>query len=117
MNDSRHIEDPPLVEEDSTLTYLDAGGEQTVIELTPGGVRLIVSTITLDLSNLTQNGTFKMYSKVDGTNYREIDSLAVVAGDAGAVISSPFHINTDFKITYTETVDEGADRDIPYRLR
>ena len=117
MSCSCHINHPHWVTEDGTLSYLDAGGEQTVAEVTPVGLRTIISTMTFDLSNLTQNGTFKLYSKVDGTNYRQIDSLAVVAGDAGAVIVGPFYIDTDFKVTYTESVDEGADRDIPYRLR
>lgn len=105
----------PLVHEDGTLSYLDAGGEQTIAELSDGRSRLIHS-IFCDLVNMTQDGEIKVYAKVDGSNYREIDSHAfTVATDPdGVLIRGPIATHQDVKITYTEGADEGAARDLPY---
>jgi hypothetical protein len=98
-----------------TLSYLDAGGEQTVVEITTA-TRIVINGIWLDLTNITQNGTIKLYYKIDGANYREFASYNfVVATDSdGVYISINAGMNSDFKVTYTEDADEGAARDIPY---
>jgi len=101
-----------------TFSYLDAGGEQTVIEVTPTTAE-IVHGIWLDLVNMTQNGTIKVYYKIDGTNYREIESFSfTVATDSdGFYIDRTFGFGPNqYKVTYTEGADEGAARNIPYKL-
>lgn len=95
---------------EATFTYLDAGGEQTVFSFTPA-VNIIVQTIWLDLTNLTQNNdirikiggviteTFNWTTGMDdGLYFRQI---ALPAGKA-------------LLVTMQETVDEAADRVIPY---
>lgn len=98
-----------------TFSYLDAGAEQTIFEIT-GSTRKFISGILLDLVNMTQNGTIKLYSEVDGSNYRELASYSfVVATDSdGVLIPLKVPVNRDFKITYTEAADEGAARAMPY---
>lgn len=100
-----------------TFSYLDAGAEQDVVEIT-GTTRKIIHGVSLDLTTMTQNGTIKLYLKIDGTNYREVDSFDfVVATDSdGYYISINMGITNDFKITYTEGADEAADRAIPYSV-
>lgn len=100
-----------------TLAYLDAGGEQTVVEITPASGEEIVG-IWLDLVNITQNGTITIYSKIDGNTYREVDSYSfTVATDPdGFYVDINFGISSDFKVTYEEDVDEGDDRNIPFRV-
>lgn len=100
-----------------TFSYLDAGGEQDVVEIT-NSTRKILHGIWLDLVNMTQDGTIKIYYKVDGTNYREIESYPfVVATDAdGIYLNLNMGITEDFKVTYTESADEGAARDLPYSI-
>lgn len=95
--------------------YVDAGGEQTIIEIT-NSTKKFITGIMLDMVNITQNATLKLYSKIDGTNYREIDSQVFTeASDSdGILIDVKIPINIDFKLTYTEASDEGDDRDIPY---
>lgn len=105
-------------EDDSdTFTYLDAGGEQDIVEISTS-TRIIIYGIFLDLVNITQNGTIKVYHKIDGTNYREIDSTTfTVATDSdGVFINLVMGITYDLKLTYTELADEGSDRDIPYSI-
>lgn len=104
-------------EDKGTFSYLDAGGEQTVIELVITD-RKIIQGAWLDMVNLTQDGTVKCYYKVDGANYREVSSEAfTVATDSdGWYIDLNMGVSDDFKITYTEGADEGAARNIPYAI-
>jgi len=100
------------------LSYLDAGGEQTVVEVTPTTAE-VVHGMWLDLVNMTQDGTIKVYYKIDGTNYREIESFSfTVATDSdGFYIDRTFGFGPNqYKVTYTEGADEGAARNLPYRL-
>ena len=103
-----------------TLSYLDAGGEQTIVELTTT-TRKHIYGISLDLSNITIDAAvIKAYIKPDGTNYREIQAKqltfnASTDGD-GVYIDLNMGITSDFKVTFTEGGDEGAARDIPYSL-
>ena len=105
------------VESAGTLSYLDAGGEQDLLELT-GTTRKILDSIWLDTQNLTQNGVINLYIKIDGTNYRLWKAVSFTVATDGAINAlagiGPVAFNTDVKITYTEGGDEGADRDIPY---
>lgn len=104
-----------------SFTYLDAGGEQTIFEITASKFN-IIKQILIDTTTLTQNGTFKIYSKIDSSNYRELknDLPFTVATDPDGIIIEAnfdyqFSIDTDFKVTYTEGADEGADRILPYK--
>lgn len=96
-------------------TYLDAGGEQDVHEDTSTTRRKIC--INLSNRNMTQAGKFRLYEKVDGTNYDELEEVAttVGAGDQRAWYRE-VTVNQSLKITYEEDVDEGADRDIPFEI-
>jgi len=96
-------------------SYLDAGGEQDVVVDAATTRR----HIWLDFSNrnMTQIGTFRIYLKVNGTNYDLQETIAVTVGgtDLRAFIRD-FTVNQEWKLTYEEGVDEGAARDIPYNV-
>lgn len=100
-----------------TKVYQDAGGEQTVIEIT-NTTRKIINAVWVDCINLTNNGSFKIYYKVDGTNYRLLSTTTITAGTTEALnlITGNIAITEDIKVTYTEVSDEAADRDIPYSV-
>jgi hypothetical protein len=99
-----------------TFTYLDAGGEQTIFEITSSS-KTFISQIMLDMNNIAQNGVITLYSKIDGTNYREmaIYGFTFLTDSKGLLINLKIPVDTDFKITYTEDFDEGAARTIPYK--
>jgi hypothetical protein len=102
-----------------TFSYLDAGGEQTIVEYTPAAdTGTVIRGIWLDLVNMTQNGTIKIYYKIDGSNYREVESFSfTVATDSdGFLMDRVFGIQSDFKVTYTEGADEGAARSLPFEI-
>lgn len=102
-----------------TFSYLDAGSEQDVVELT-NSTRKTIIAIWVDAINLTNNGTFKVYYKVDGTNYRELvanaDTITSGTDEAINLITGTLAITEDLKITYEEASDEGAARDIPFSV-
>jgi len=102
----------------ATFSYLDAGGEQTIFELSTA--RIVIKGIWFDTSNMAQNGTIKVYYKVDGTNYRQVNALdaAITGGTTECIYInlSSAGITSDFKVTYTEGGDEGAARDLPYEI-
>lgn len=106
-----------------TFSYLDAGGEQDVVEIT-NTTRKVIQGIWLDLDAMTQNGVIKCYHKIDGTNYRQVSvggtiqsySFTEVDGIDGVYLDLNMGITSDFKVTYEEDVDEGTARDIPYSI-
>jgi hypothetical protein len=104
--------------EDGTVSYLDAGGERTIAELTPSSVGLTLKGIWLDLVNMTNDGVIKIYYKIDGSNYRLIESydFTVATDPDGYFINLVMGITNDFKVTYTESADEGDDRNVPFQI-
>ena len=101
-----------------TYVYLNAGGEQTVVTISPSNKRWIVNGIWLDLSNMIKDGTVNLYYKIDGTNFRLIsaNSFVVATDPPGIYINLDCGIDSDFKITYTEGADEGVNRDLVYKV-
>jgi len=96
-------------------SYTDAGGEQDVYEDTATTRRRI--SLCFSNRNMTQVGTFRIYRKVDNSNYDLWIEQPVTVGigderawDKELVTSLPW------KITYEEGADEGAARDIPYEV-
>ena len=97
-----------------TYVYLDAGGEQTIKEWADGLSRIICGG-WIDTSAMTQNGTLRIYYKIDNANYRLIDTVTpIAAGTPGIFLDSMFGINRSFKITWQELADEAANRNIPF---
>ncbi len=97
------------------FSYLDAGGEQDVVEDTAVTRRRIF--LEFSNRNMTQTGTFRIYRKVDGANYDLYaeQPVTVAAGDERA-FDAEFTTNQQWKLTYEEDVDEGAARAIPYNV-
>jgi hypothetical protein len=110
----REIGDCPTVTSGTFVLTSDTS-EHTIIELTPTVVTYLYN-FWLDLNALTQNCTLKVYSKIDGTNYREIEpmTLSNIDYSLGLVLKEQM-ISTAWKITIQSTVAEGASRNIPYR--
>lgn len=94
------------------FSYLDAGGEQDVVEDTATTRRRV--SVEIDLDAMTQNGTIRIHRKVDGTNYRIYTETAFVAADAEQAFDAQFTTNQAWKLTYQEAVNEGANRSIPF---
>jgi len=102
-------------EDTGSYTYTDTGGEQTVYEDTATTRRTVA--LCVSNRNMTNGGTFRIYRKVDGTNYDLWVEQAVTTftGDERAW-DQEFTTALPWKITYEEDADEGAGRDIPYEV-
>ena len=96
-------------------SYLDAGAEQDVVE----DLAVTRRRIWLEVGNrnMTLAGTFRLYRKVDGVNY-DLWNEAVVTVGAGddRAFDYEFTTNQHWKLTYEESADEGAARDIPFNV-
>ena len=112
----REIGDCPTVTSGTFVLTSDTS-EHTIVELTPSVVTYVYN-FWLDLDALTQNCTVRVYSKIDGTNYREmlpmrLNNMPPSAAE-GLALKQQI-ISTAWKITIQSTVVEGASRSIPYR--
>jgi len=103
---------------DDSFSYLDAGAEQTIFEIIAASEdKSFISGITLDMTTLTQNGTVKVYQKINAGAYIQIGAdIAWTAATVpkGLLLEKTYNLTGDFKVTYTEGLDEAADRAIPY---
>jgi hypothetical protein len=99
------------------FSYLDAGGKQTVVTITTT-TRIIIQGIWLDMTTLTQSGNVTLEYKIDGSNYAEVDVIPYAQGvdSVGMYIPLNMGITNDFKVSYTESIDEGAARNIPFSV-
>ena len=97
------------------FSYLDAGGEQDVYTNEVTTRRKI--SFEMSLKNMTQNGTVRVYRKVDGATYDIwIERTYTAAGAEKVWTVEDVITNQHFKVTYQEAVDEGAARSIPYNV-
>jgi hypothetical protein len=104
-----------LVPIGGTFIYLDAGGEQAAFTIAPARP-LRLNTIWLDLVNLTQNTTIRIYHQIDGANYRVFETFNWTVGMDDGVYFRNIAIDNarNLQLTFQEAADEGADRNIPY---
>ena len=89
--------------------------ENTLLEIV-NTKRLRLDAVWLDMVNLVQDVTIKVYHKIDGTNYRQYDVFTWGTSEENGVLLSPVTINGDWKITVTSTVAQGAIKAIPYNI-
>jgi len=98
----------------NTASYDDAGGEQDIY-VDADITRRIIHGIWFDMTNMTQNATFRLYYKVDGSNYRRLLSETWnTTQDPACYFGIDLAVTDDFKITLEESSDTGDDIDIPY---
>ena len=97
----------------STFTLTSDTSEHTIVTLTPTGVEQ-VTNFYLDLSELTQNCTLKVWYTMGGS-FKEVTSMTLTVAAGSAILTLKDHvIDQPWKLTIQSTVAEGASRDIPY---
>lgn len=80
-----------------------SSSEQQVVEISISEP-VSIGTIHLDMTNVTQDTTIKVYHKTDGTNYREMRGVGrtfTVSSDADGETLDGFRAYGDVKITFT----------------
>lgn len=99
-----------------TLSFDEtAAGEQTAFTNTPGAVRH-VGAILVDTSNITQNTTFRVYTQVDGTNYRLVYEVPFVAAASDGLDLGEFTFYRGFRVTGQCGGGGGGAVNVPYAV-
>ena len=78
--------------------------------------RAKVGGIWLDMVNVTQDTTIKLYHKVDGTNFREVSSHSWATTDSDGVLVEGFTAYRDIKVTLTCGGGGAASVNVPYAI-
>ena len=78
--------------------------------------RANIGGIWLDMVNVTQDTTIKLYHKVDGTNFREVSSSAWATTDSDGVLVEGFTAYRDIKVTLTCGGGGAASVNVPYAI-
>jgi len=86
--------------------------EQTVF--TMAVIPSKIETIYLDLVNLTQNCTIRVYHQIDGVNPRVIETFNWTTGMDDGCYFRDVAVNASLQVTVQSAVIEGAIRNIPW---
>lgn len=78
--------------------------------------RLKLDSVWLDFNTLVQDVIIKVYHKIDGTTYRQYDEFSWVTSEEDGILIKDITINSDWKLTVTSTVAQGAIKVIPYNV-
>ena len=89
--------------------------EQDMVSVTITA-RAKIGGIWLDMVNVTQNTTIKVYHKADGTNFREVSTSAWVTTDSDGVLIEGFTAYRDIKVTLTCGGGGAASVNVPYAI-
>jgi hypothetical protein len=89
-------------------------GEQIAFTV-PAVGPIELKTLYLDLVNLTQNCTIRVYYQIDGANYRQIDIFNWTVAMGDGVYFREIAVNAAVQVTVQSAVAEGAVRNIPYQ--
>lgn len=110
----RELADPIAVTISGVHAHPNSTSEEDLKVFTVS-VPTIIHELTLDLSNLTQNATIRVYKKFNG-NWRRLLGRTLVWETSMdvAVPLGEMSSTTDVKITIQSAVLEGASRNIPY---
>lgn len=90
-----------------------AAGEQTAFTLTIAA-RAVIGGIWLDMVNVTQSTTLRVYHQIDGTNYREFQENAWVIADSDGVLFDGFNAYRNVRVTLQCGGGGGGSVDVPY---
>jgi len=101
--------------QEGTYSLPSGTTEQDAVVITVSA-KTKLQSIFLDLVNLTKGCTLRLYHKIDGTNYREIDSLDWDTGMRDGVEILACMVDHDVKVTIQSNEAEGSARDIPYTV-
>src|SRR3990167_4159968 len=99
---------------EATHSHYNGTTEQTLFTMSSVNNN-VVKGVYIDTTNLTVNTTFRVKYKIDGTNYRTLQTTYwTTSMDDGVFIEGDLPINHDFAVTAQSSSAEGASRNVPY---
>lgn len=78
--------------------------------------RCRVGSIWIDMVNIDDDCTIKLYHKIDGTTYREVSSHSWATTDADGVLLEGFVAYRDIKVTITPGGAGAGNKAVPYTV-
>lgn len=98
-----------------TISHASSTSETDALILSPA-TTIEFRELFLDMSNLTQITTVRLYIKVDGIDYRLLDEVEYPTdfGNRKAIRLDLFTSHRDWKITLQSAVAEGSSKNVPY---
>ena len=105
-----------VAETTGTMSFDETSAlEQDMVSVTITA-RAKIGGIWLDMVNVTQDTTIKVYHKIDGTNPREVSSSAWATTDSDGVLIEGFTAYRDIKVTLTCGGGGAASVNVPYAI-
>lgn len=74
-----------------------------------------IETIYLDLVNLTQNCTIRVYHQIDGATFRVIETFNWTTGMDDGVYFRDIAVDAPVRVTVQSAILEGAVRNVPWK--
>ena len=105
-----------VAEATGTMSFDETSAlEQEMVSVTITA-RAKIGGIWLDMVNVTQDTTIKVYHKIDGTNFREVSSSPWATTDSDGVLIEGFTAYRDIKVTLTCGGGGAASVNVPYAI-
>lgn len=107
---------PPITQATGTFSFDETSAlEQDAITLTIAA-RAVIGSIHIDMVNVTQDTTIKLYHKIDGTNYRLVQTNSWLTTDSDGVRIAGFTAYRDVKVSLTCGGGGGGSVNVPYAV-
>ena len=107
---------PNITEINDTFSFDEtAAGEQT-IETVAITQKSVINAFWLDLSNVTQDSTLRLYHEIDGSNLRLFQENDWITTDDDGVLLAGFTPNDNVRLTIQCAGGGAGSVDIPYSV-
>lgn len=105
-----------IAETAGTFSYDEtSAAEQTAFTIT-SATRATVGAILLDMVNVTQDTTIRVYEQIDGTNYRAFQENGWLTTDDDGVMIDGFTTYRNFRVTLQCGGGGAGSVDVPYAV-
>ncbi len=107
---------PQVTETTDTFSFDETNAAEQDMVSVSIATRTKIGGIHIDMVNVTQDTTIKVYHKIDGANFREISSHSWVTTDADGVLLEGFTAYRDIKISLTCGGGGAGAVNVPYAI-
>jgi len=108
--------DPLITQYTGTFSYDETSAAEQIMKAVTIVSRVKVGSIWVDMANVTQNTSIRVYQKIDATNYREIAVHYWLTTDSDGVLLEGFMAYRDFKITLQCTGAGSGSVNVKYAI-
>lgn len=107
---------PLITEINDTFSFDETNAAEQTIETLVIAERSVVNAFWLDMSNVTQDSTLRLYHQIDGANYRGFQENLWRTTDDDGVLIAGFVPNHNVRLTVQCGGGGAGNVDIPYSV-